>query len=774
MKFKKRNIQIVDHSTGQTLDFPTFGKQAGEEAINELEQNVDNKIAELKSLVGTPLKASTASAMNNRDKIYVYTGNETGYTNGHWYYYDGTNWADGGVYNSSAVNTDKTLSVEDIPADAKKTGDEISELKEDLIATNAEVTDIRVGADGTTYNSAGAAVRGQISDLNEDLKVVEEDNLLKIFTFDPLGQGQSYVKFPIVWETGKKYAIRLIAHASATISKIGLSTSLNAANIVTILDENVSFENGDVKTYFGVSIDDTIRSLIFWNTTFNCTVEVYQYCDVFVRNKEQNSISKDNADFIDKDISDLLYGKTPIVNKFVSNSNGDESVNASFYTYEVDLIETIAKVYPYNNFSDNNKNIRSICFYDANGDFISGVYPSTSQMVSGITVPTGTAKIKASLNYKEVGSSPVALHIAEHYLSTKKPNTKEYTLNTDISVNGQNKSNVRMPCINFQFDDGHANDANIVTIFKSFGYTCGFALISNITTENVARYIGYQNDGFEAICHADSGTGMNDTSVSADTIEERLKSSKETLEGYGFKINGFVTPSSIMALTFRPLLRKYYQWAETIYFGAYSGTGQPHRKPVDGVYNGWRVSLQSTTLANQKAAVDEAIANYGCLTFYGHSAEMDGTDNLTTENLTELLTYIQGKVSAGKCIIGNPSEVIRNYFDVRNDDVSDGWIPFTASDAGLDTEKFQSMAWTCFYNPKLKLASMTFRLKALEDIAGQVYLTDVLPFEVIEGMYLQNQLNDECLTYNNKILFSKSGTWTSGTSYRFYGMLKIK
>ena len=52
---------------------------------------------------------------------------------------------------------------------------EFDELKSDLTATNAEVTDIRVGADGTTYNSAGAAVRGQISDLKEDVSDIQSE-----------------------------------------------------------------------------------------------------------------------------------------------------------------------------------------------------------------------------------------------------------------------------------------------------------------------------------------------------------------------------------------------------------------------------------------------------------------------------------------------------------------------------------------------------------------------------------------------------------------------
>jgi len=71
---------------------------------------------------GSPLTASTASAMTDKTKVYVYTGSESGYTAGHWYYWNGSAWTDGGVYNAVAVQTDKTLTIEDKAADAKATG----------------------------------------------------------------------------------------------------------------------------------------------------------------------------------------------------------------------------------------------------------------------------------------------------------------------------------------------------------------------------------------------------------------------------------------------------------------------------------------------------------------------------------------------------------------------------------------------------------------------------------------------------------------------------
>ena len=76
---------------------------------------------------GSPLVASTAADMTDHDKVYVYVGSETGYTSGDWYYWDGTAWADGGVYNSTALETDTTLTEAGKAADAKAVGDALAE-----------------------------------------------------------------------------------------------------------------------------------------------------------------------------------------------------------------------------------------------------------------------------------------------------------------------------------------------------------------------------------------------------------------------------------------------------------------------------------------------------------------------------------------------------------------------------------------------------------------------------------------------------------------------
>ena len=56
------------------------------------------------SMVGTPLVASDSSEMTDHTKIYVYVGSQTGYTYGHWYYWDGNAWVDGGVYATSVAD----------------------------------------------------------------------------------------------------------------------------------------------------------------------------------------------------------------------------------------------------------------------------------------------------------------------------------------------------------------------------------------------------------------------------------------------------------------------------------------------------------------------------------------------------------------------------------------------------------------------------------------------------------------------------------------------
>ena len=103
----------------------------------KLQEYTTKLVAKLKTLFPTsPLVASTAAGMTDTSRIYVYTGSETGYTAGDWYYYDPTDeeWKDGGIYQSSGIETDTTLAVAGMAADAKATGDAIAAAKSAVLA----------------------------------------------------------------------------------------------------------------------------------------------------------------------------------------------------------------------------------------------------------------------------------------------------------------------------------------------------------------------------------------------------------------------------------------------------------------------------------------------------------------------------------------------------------------------------------------------------------------------------------------------------------------
>lgn len=120
--------------------------------------------------IGAPYIATTVAGMTDKTRVYVYQGSESGYTSGNWYYWNGSAWTSGGIYNSAAVNTDKTLTQSDKAADSAIVGKEIGSLKESLEiekkhteteykeeVVQLEITEGQaISTDGELYSSAYA------------------------------------------------------------------------------------------------------------------------------------------------------------------------------------------------------------------------------------------------------------------------------------------------------------------------------------------------------------------------------------------------------------------------------------------------------------------------------------------------------------------------------------------------------------------------------------------------------------------------------------------
>ena len=99
------------------------------DSVNGVNSN-SHSIAELQTRIsqiasGSPAPVETVAEMTDESAVYLYTGSETGYTAGNWYYYNGTAWTSGGVYGGAVTST--TFTEHGVPADDFAVGEALAE-----------------------------------------------------------------------------------------------------------------------------------------------------------------------------------------------------------------------------------------------------------------------------------------------------------------------------------------------------------------------------------------------------------------------------------------------------------------------------------------------------------------------------------------------------------------------------------------------------------------------------------------------------------------------
>lgn len=183
-------------------------------------------------IASTVTPVSTAAGMTDHNVVYLYTGTESGWNQGHMYYYNGTTWVDAGI----AV-TDTTLSVAGLAADAKKTGDEIADLKDGLQDIEEEISHL----DG----------------LSEDVKQALLQIASKVAYIDEDGQDYYDALNNALYPPADLVSISAVYTQSGTVYDTDSLDSLKSDLVVTALYDDQTTETVTTYTLSGTLAEGT-------------------------------------------------------------------------------------------------------------------------------------------------------------------------------------------------------------------------------------------------------------------------------------------------------------------------------------------------------------------------------------------------------------------------------------------------------------------------------------------------------------------------------------